>query len=104
MRSLKVFVDQFRALNIQNLKIKPQVVSIESYTNNRDGLTIAIKNVRIAEEGKKLYDQVMSYSKFVATGILFDVSKATLIPESMGVINEVVTLMQKTPRNRHCYR
>ncbi|SFZ93418.1 OmpA family protein [Flaviramulus basaltis] len=96
-RTLKVFVDQYRALNIPNLKIKPEIVSIESYTNNKDGLIMAIKNVRIAEGGKKLYDRVMSDGKFVTTGILFDVNKATLKPESMGIINEVAKMMQEHP-------
>ncbi|MDH3711333.1 MAG: OmpA family protein, partial [Cyclobacteriaceae bacterium] len=37
---------------------------------------------------------VMNEGKFVTRGILFDVNKATLKRESMGVINQVVKLMQ----------
>ena len=33
--------------------------------------------------------------KFVTSGILFDINKATIKPESMGVINEVVKMMNK---------
>jgi outer membrane protein OmpA-like peptidoglycan-associated protein len=55
----------------------------------------AIKNIRLAEGGKKLYDRVISEGKFVTSGILFDVNESTIKPESMGIINEVVKLMQE---------
>lgn len=94
-RSLKVFVDEYRALNIPNYKFKPQMVSIGSFMHQPDGKTMAIKNIRIAKGGKKLYERVMSDGKFVTRGILFDVNKATLKPSSMGVINEVAKMMQE---------
>lgn len=94
-RSLKVFVDEYRALNIPNYNYKPQMVSIASYLYNPDGKIMAIKNIRIAEGGKKLYDRVMADGKFVTRGILFDVNKATIKPSSMGVINEVAEMMQE---------
>jgi OmpA-OmpF porin, OOP family len=98
-RSLKVFVDQYRALNIPNLGFKPKMVSIEAYRNTyiKEPYVRAIKNIRIAEGGKKLYDRVMADGKFVTRGILFDVNKASIKPESMGVINEVVKMMQEHP-------
>jgi len=98
-RSLKVFVDQYRALNIPNLGFKPTMVSIETYTNThiKEPYVRAIKNIRIAEGGKKLYDRVMADGKFVTNGILFDVNKATIKPESMGVINEIVKMMNQHP-------
>lgn len=94
-RSLKVFVDEYRALNIPNYKYKPQMISIGTYMHKPEGETMAIKNIRIAEGGKKLYDRVMADGKFVTRGILFDVDKATLKLSSMGVINEVAKMMQE---------
>lgn len=94
-RSLKVFVDEYRALNIPNYGYSPKLISIGSYLHNPEGKTMAIKNIRIAEGGKKLYDRVMADGKFVTRGILFDVNKATLQPSSMGVINEVAKMMQE---------
>ena len=98
-RSLKVFVDQYRALNIPNLGFIPKKVSIEGYTHThkKENFTIAIKNIRIAEGGKKLYERLMADGKFVTNGILFDINKATIKPESMGVINEIVKMMNKHP-------
>ena len=50
-----------------------------------------------AEGGVKYYDRVMQDGKIIANGIRFDVGKATLKPESMGIINEIYTLMDKNP-------
>ena len=97
-RSLKVFVDQYRALNIPNLGFQPKHFSIEGSSNmhkKEAGFIIAIKNIRIAEGGKKLYDRVMADGKFVTRGILFDVNKATIKPESMGVLNTVAKMMRE---------
>jgi OOP family OmpA-OmpF porin len=98
-RSLKVFVDQYRALNIPNLGFMPKMISIEAWTNThiKDPYVRAIKNIRIAEGGKKLYDRVMADGKFVTTGILFDVNKANIKPISMGVINKVAKMLKEHP-------
>ncbi len=66
--------------------------SINAYSYYEDGYIRSIKNIRVAEGGKKLYDQVIA---FVTRGILFDINKATLKPESMGVINRVATMMEQ---------
>ena len=94
-RSLKVFVDEYRALNIPNYTYKPQMLSIGTYMHKPEGKTMAIKNIRIAEGGKKLYDRVMADGKFVTRGILFDINKAQLKSSSMGVINQVAKMMQE---------
>lgn len=94
-RTLKVFVDEYRALNIPNYKHKPKMFSIGTYLNNPEGKIMAIKNIRIAKGGKKLYDRVMADGKFVTRGILFDVNKATIKPESFGVLNEVAKMMKE---------
>lgn len=96
-RSLKVFVDQHRVLNIPNLGFKPQMFSIAAKSYDEDGTVRAIKNIRVAEGGKKLYDRVVAEGKFVTRGILFDVNKASIKKESMGVINEVAKMMTEHP-------
>jgi len=92
-RSLKVFIDENRVLNIPNLDYKPEAFAIAAYGPYEE--LSAIKNIRIAEGGKKLYDRVMADGKFVTRGILFDVNKATLKPSSMGVINEISKMMRE---------
>lgn len=94
-RSLKVFVDEYRALNIPHYGYQPKMLSIGSYFFGGTSKPMAIKNIRIAEGGKKLYDRVMADGKFVTRGILFDVNKASLKPSSMGVINQVAKMMKE---------
>lgn len=93
-RSLKVFVDQHRVLNIPNLGFQPKMFSIAANSYQAEDVR-ALKNIRVAQGGKKLYDEIVAEGKFVTRGILFDVNKASLKPESMGVINEVAKMMQE---------
>ncbi|HSN08941.1 MAG TPA: OmpA family protein, partial [Hanamia sp.] len=86
-----VYVDQYRVANVNNLTGKPQNVTfaINGYENSY------IKNIRIAAGGIDIYKETTTPAKIVMHGILFDVDKATLKPESMGSINEIYKLMQK---------
>jgi outer membrane protein OmpA-like peptidoglycan-associated protein len=96
-RSLKVYLDQERMLNVPNLGYKPEMFSLGCNYDARYIKTSSIKNVRVNEGGKKLYDRVMADGKFVTTGILFDVNKSTIKSESMGTINEIVNMMKEHP-------
>jgi outer membrane protein OmpA-like peptidoglycan-associated protein len=93
-RSLKVYLDEERMINIPNLGYKPEMFSLGCNYDARYIKISAIKNIRVNEGGKKLYDRVMSDGKFVTTGILFDVNKSTIKSESMGTINEIVNMMK----------
>ena len=93
-RALKVYFGEKRVMNIPNLRAEPMGLTITSRQCHR-GNQAFIKNIRIAKGAKKLYDRIMSDGKFATTGILFDVNKATLKPESMGVINQVVKMMKE---------
>lgn len=93
-RALKLFIDEDRILNIPNIELDPTAISIEVDDNQKDHI-LAIKNIKIAEGGKKLYDRIVADGKFITRGILFDVNKASLKPESMGVLNEIAGLMKE---------
>jgi OOP family OmpA-OmpF porin len=93
-RSLKVYLDEERLMNVPNLGYKPEMFSIGSDYDARYIKTSSIKNIRVNEGGKKLYDRIMAEGKFVTRGILFDVNKSTIKGESMGTINEIVKLMK----------
>jgi outer membrane protein OmpA-like peptidoglycan-associated protein len=77
----------------------PKRVSIEGYTHphGKENFTIAIKNIKIAEGGKMLYDRVLTEGKIVTRGILFDANKSSIKLESSGVINEIAKMMQEHP-------
>jgi outer membrane protein OmpA-like peptidoglycan-associated protein len=96
-RSLKLYMNEERVLNIPNLGIKPYMFSIGGHFDDRYIKMSSIKNIRVNEGGKKLYDRILEEGKFVTRGILFDVNKATINGESMGTINEIVKLMNEHP-------
>jgi outer membrane protein OmpA-like peptidoglycan-associated protein len=99
-RALKVYLDDARVVNIPNLGVNPEGLTIccdPMNTVGTQGINRFIKNIRIAEGAVRLYDKLMQDGKIVASGIRFDVNKATIKPESMGVINEIVKLMKDHP-------
>ncbi|MCU0378660.1 MAG: OmpA family protein [Bacteroidales bacterium] len=99
-RALKVYLDDARVVNIPNLGINPEGLTIccdRMNSAGTEGRNRLIKNVRIAEGAVKLYDKLMQDGKIVANGIRFDVNKATIKPESMGVINSIYALLKDHP-------
>jgi len=93
---LKAYMDETRLLNIPRLDFEPKGLTLYTYHARNDNLYY-VKNIRVAEGGVKYYDRVLQDGKIIATGIRFDVGKATLKPESMGIINKVTQLMQDHP-------
>ncbi|HVS92182.1 MAG TPA: OmpA family protein [Mucilaginibacter sp.] len=89
----KVYIDQYRVANVNNLTGKPNNVTIDlnGYESSY------VKNIRIASGGIDIYKEVTTDSKIVTHGILFDVDKSTIKPESMGTINSIYQLLAKTP-------
>jgi outer membrane protein OmpA-like peptidoglycan-associated protein len=96
-RALKVYMDDTRIINIPNLKTKPTGISIWGQFNPYNEKYSYIKNIRLAKGGVKLYDRMMQDGKIIATGIRFDSGKATLKPESMGIINTIAEMMEEHP-------
>lgn len=96
-RSLKIYADEQRMINVSNLETKPFGLTIGFEGDNYGGI---IRNIRIAEGGKSLYDQIFTEGKIVTHGILFDPGKSVIKPQSMGVISEVVTLLNQNPELR----
>lgn len=89
----KVYVDQYRVANVNNLTGKANNVTIDvnGYENSY------VKNIRIASGGIDIYKEFTTDNKIVTHGILFDVNKSSIKPESMGTINSIYALLNKTP-------
>lgn len=94
-RSLKIYLDQHRLLNMPVVDGKPTGLTIEGNHYNSEARKMLVKNIRIAEGGKDLYSRVETEGKIVTHGITFDVNKATIRPESMGTINQIVKLLKE---------
>ncbi len=99
-RALKVYLDDARVVNIPNLGINPEGITIccdGMNTVGSRGVNRFVKNVRVAEGAVKLYDKLMQDGRIITNGIRFDVNKATIKPESMGVINSIYSLLNDHP-------
>ena len=96
---LKAYIDETRLINIPRLDFDPKGLSFHSYHCRNDNLYY-VKNIRIAEGGVKYYDRMMQDGKIIANGIRFDVNKANIKPESMGVINRIYDLLSGHPEIR----
>lgn len=95
---LKVYLDDTRLINIPHYGAKPTGLTLYPYfASATDNKTFYAKNIRIAEGGVPYYDRAMQDGKIVVTGIRFDVGKATLKPESMGPINEILYVLKNSP-------
>lgn len=95
-RALKVYFDDERLINIPNLGFNPTGITVEILNATKPTYYFA-KNIRIAEGGQGLYEKFLQDGKIVTNGIRFDVNKATLKSESMGIINEIADLMKENP-------
>ena len=93
---LKGYIDDTRLINIPRLNFNPSGISLYAY-HAKDENRYYVKNFRIAKGGVKYYDRVLQNGKIVTNGIRFDVGKATIKPESMGVINMIYQLMHEHP-------
>ncbi len=96
VRALKIYAGEARVVNIPNFRHNPTGITIASRQCHENQYA-AIRNIRIATGDLELYDKMITDGKIVTNGIRFDSGKATLRPESMGVINEIVKLMQQYP-------
>jgi len=91
---MKAYINETRLINIPHLAFDPAGITLNVYHANDNNLSY-IKNFRIAEGGVKYYDRFLQDGKIVSNGIRFDTGKATLKPESMGVINEIYKMLSE---------
>ncbi|MCF8380136.1 MAG: OmpA family protein [Bacteroidales bacterium] len=93
---MKAYINETRLINIPHLEFNPIGITLHSY-HASDSYPVYIKNFRIAEGGVKYYDRFLQDGKIVSNAIRFDVGKATLLPESMGAVNEIYSLLEEHP-------
>jgi OmpA-OmpF porin, OOP family len=94
---VKVYIDQYRALVVPDTgDFKPASVAFGGIGDS--DTPIVFKNVRIASGGgMNLIDKLTKDGRIIERGILFDVNKATLKPQSQGSLNEIVKLLKDNP-------
>ncbi len=90
---LKAYIDNSRALVVPTCGFAPASLQFGGIGSQESPITF--RNFRIAEGGgANTIGNLLTNGKFVTHGITFDVGKATLKPESMGVLNDVAKFMK----------
>jgi outer membrane protein OmpA-like peptidoglycan-associated protein len=94
---MKLYQDQYRVLVVPDMgEFKADTLGFGGIGDSDN--PIVIKNVRIATGGgMNMIDALTKAGRLVTHGINFDVSKATLRPESQGTLGQIVKMMQATP-------
>lgn len=85
----KAYVDAYRVCATNTLPTEADKFYIKA-----DRYGVKIKNVRLAAGGDDKYNKIITNGKFITHGILFDINKSFIKPESMGALNEIVKLMK----------
>jgi len=95
---LKAYHDETRLINVPRIDFDPKGLTLYTYIFGtlHEG-HYYVKNVRIAKGGVKYYDRFLQDGKIVTHGIRFDVNKAVIKPESMGVINSIYKILNDNP-------
>ena len=75
--------------DIQNLILGQYTVNV----TDRNGCIITT----LDDEQLNLYEKIVTQGKFTTRDILFDISRATIKPESFRTINKIATLMKEHP-------
>ncbi len=93
---LKAYLDNTRALVVPQCGFVP--LNLKMGGIGADDKPITFKNVRIASGGAaNTIGNILTNGKFVTHGITFDIGKATLQPQSMGVLNDVAKFLKANP-------
>lgn len=95
---LQLYFNETKMLNLPKLGATPTGVNIqESDFGGDKNNSMAIKAVKIAQGGNSLYKQITTDGSFVTNGILFNVGKVELKPESGGVLKKVMNMLIDNP-------
>lgn len=101
--NMKVYMNSKRILNVPVEGKASSLTLGATGTDYEMGFKTFIRNVRIAGGLKDPYKQGTSEIKksFIARGIKFDYNQATIKPESMGELNNVVAMLKDHPETKY---
>ncbi len=98
---LRLWINEKKYVDIPRL-IPPGTIKYLKFRpyNFKDGKEdIYIRNLKIAEGGLDLRNQLLKEGMVSTNGILFDVNSANIKPESYGVIRQIALAMEESEMN-----
>src|SRR3569833_1422658 len=95
-KQLKAYVDQYRVLTIPDMHLAPANMHFGGLASQEGPLIF--RNVKIAAGGgMNMLGKKFTDAKIITHGINFDIDKAVILPQSMGVLNDIKTIMTDNP-------
>ena len=95
MDGIKVY-DVPKALPV-DAKLNQVFFQMEDSSYDNEDIGVYVSELKIAKGIPNLRHKLIDEGKFSTTGILFDVNKASIKPESAGVINEIAEVLKQNP-------
>lgn len=93
---MKVYLDQNRVLSVPDMHFHAATLDLAGIGQQEAPIVYA--NVRLATGGgMNLVGKKFTEAKIVTHAINFDIDRATLLPESMGALNQIKSIMAADP-------
>jgi OmpA-OmpF porin, OOP family len=93
-KHLVVYLDQYKQIDISDCLLSPNKILVTG--NTSQNMKILLKNFIVAE-GSPVTKIEFNNGKFMTHAIKFDVNKAIIKPESMGIINQITKYLTDNP-------
>ena len=95
-KRLKIYVDQYRVISIPEISLNSNVMSMRG--EGQPDKPVMFANFKLSQgAGIKTQETKFTDTKIVTHGINFDIDKATIKPESMGTLNQIVGILKNNP-------
>lgn len=96
---LRIYVNEAKLWDIPKAFLPDQTYSMLFATYMFDGSAF-LSNLRVAVGAPDTRSKLLTEGKLVTRGILFDVNKAVIKPESYGTLKEIATVLKENPAVR----
>lgn len=93
-KNCQVYLDQYKMIDISDCTLIPHKILVTG--NTSQDLRIGLKNFKLATGVPSKKIELIN-GKFITHAIKFDINKAIIKPESMGVINQMVAYLTANP-------
>jgi OmpA-OmpF porin, OOP family len=95
-KRLKIYIDQYRVISLPEFNATPRAFAIKGDAYYKPPYGFA--NVRVANGGGMKTNEKKFSDPKIITHINFDVDKASIKPESMGILNNVAEILRNNPQ------
>jgi len=94
---LRVYVNENKLMDIPRFFNEAKPYQLSFFRDFFNDCNLLMTDVKFAVGAPDTRNKLITEGKFSTTGILFDFQKATVKPESYGVIKEIATALKENP-------